>query len=507
MDDVNTSRNFTTGWAVIIGFLSGVFVRSFFLLGSSVVGFTALLAVAGFLFSYIERTKKPLIILSVALIAFASGILRMNNAVLVGDPELTARLGTEITIEGTVSDEPDVRENGVRISLSADKLMSATSTAIHAGVLVVAPAHTNILYGDRVRATGTLRIPQDFDTGTGRQFNYPEYLAKDGIGYELAFASVERIVAENEGNILKRGAIWVKQKFLDGLGRSLSEPQAGLAGGITVGAKRGLGAELTDAFKTVGLVHIVVLSGYNITVVMDALWWALAGFPRAFGFAGSAFVAVFFALMTGGAASSVRAAAMALIAITGRMTGRVYLASRALGAVAFAMVLWNPFILAFDPGFQLSALATLGLIWFTPLFISRLSAIPEKFGLREIAATTLGTQIAVLPLLLYQNGQLPIFSLPANLLALVAVPAAMFFSAIAALGGIALGPLAPIVAFPAYVLLSYIIDVAKIFAGLPFSSLAIGAFSAWWMFIAYAVIVGVLIHIHKRNGWNGSSHS
>src|SRR3989344_2213503 len=434
MDDVNTSRNFTTGWAVIIGFLSGVFVRSFFLLGSSVVGFTALLAVAGFLFSYIERTKKPLIILSVALIAFASGILRMNNAVLVGDPELTARLGTEITIEGTVSDEPDVRENGVRISLSADKLMSATSTAIHAGVLVVAPAHTNILYGDRVRATGTLRIPQDFDTGTGRQFNYPEYLAKDGIGYELAFASVERIVAENEGNILKRGAIWVKQKFLDGLGRPLSEPQAGLAGGITVGAKRGLGAELTDAFKTVGLVHIVVLSGYNITVVMDALWWALAGFP-------------------------------------------------------------------------LSALATLGLIWFTPLFISRLSAIPEKFGLREIAATTLGTQLAVLPLLLYQNGQLPIFSLPANLLALVAVPAAMFFSAIAALGGIALGPAPPTVAFPAYVLLSYIIDVAKIFAGLQFSSLAIGAFSAWWMFIAYAVIVGVLIHIHKRNGWNGSSHS
>ncbi len=503
-------------WAIVIGFLAGVLVRSFFLLGFASAGFITLLALVTVLFAFIDdRKTRALAVVAVALVAFACGVLRMDAAALVGDPMLSARLDSKVVIEGIIADEPDVREGSIRISLRADSLVAATSTArVDAGILVVAPSHTDVVYGDRVRATGTLRLPQAFltaqagDTGSGREFNYPQYLAKDGIGYQLEFASVERIAGENKGNILKRAAIFVKQRFLDGLGRSLPEPQAGLGGGITAGAKRGLGTELNNDFKTVGLVHIVVLSGYNITVVMDAVQHVLAFLPRAFGFAGSASVAIFFALMTGGAASSVRASAMAIIAIIGRATGRIYIASRALGAVAFAMVLWNPFLLAFDPGFQLSALATLGLIWFTPLFAARLPLIPEKFALREIAASTLGTQLAVLPLLLYQNGQLPIFSLPANMLALIAVPAAMLFSAIAAVGGIVAGPLAPFIALPAYVLLSYIVGVAEFFASLPFASSVLPAFSAWWMFIAYVAMAGVLIyHIQNEDGRDGTRPS
>lgn len=489
-------------WAVIIGFLVGVFARSFLPLGLFVAGFSLLIAAATLAFAFLDSTRaQTLLVIAVALTAFSAGIARMNEAVLVGDPALSERLGQKITIDGIVSDEPDVRENGVRLSIQAELLTVASSTLqIRAGVLVIAPPHTNALYGDRIRATGTLRLPQSFDTGGGREFNYPEYLAKDGIGYDLAFASVESVPAKNQGNFLKSSAIWVKQKFLEGLGDSLPEPQSGLAGGITVGAKRGLGRELNDAFKKVSLVHIVVLSGYNITVVINAIvkMFSRLRAPRIFGFVGGGFVAIFFALMTGGAASSVRAAVMAIIAIFGRATGRVYLASRALGVVALGMVLWNPFILAFDPGFQLSALATLGLIWFTPLFASRLQWITEKYALREIASSTLGTQLAVLPLLLYQNGQLPIYALPANLFALVAVPPAMFFSAIASLAGIIAGPAAPIIAFPAHILLSYIIDVAKFFSSLPFSSFALGAFSAWWLFAAYGGMLALVVAIKKR---------
>ena len=154
-----------------------------------------LLAVTALLFAYLDNAKrKLLIILAIALVAFAGGILRMNSAVLVGDPELTARLDKKVTIEGIVFDEPDVRESNIRISLRADALVFAgTTIAIHAGVLVVAPHNTPVKYGDRARAEGTLRLPQSFDTGNERQFNYPEYLAKDGIGYELAFAQVERL--------------------------------------------------------------------------------------------------------------------------------------------------------------------------------------------------------------------------------------------------------------------------------------------------------------------------
>ena len=152
--------------------------------------------------------------------------------------------------------------------------------------------------------------------------------------------------------------------------------------------------------------------------------------------------------MTGFASASVRAAAMATIAVAGSATGRMYLAGRALLVVAAAMVVWNPFVLVYDPGFQLSVLATAGLIIFTPLIAPRLTFITSKFALREIAATTIATQLTVLPLLLYQNGQLPIYSLFANLLVLAAVPWAMLLSLFAALAGIILGPFAVIVAFP-----------------------------------------------------------
>jgi len=228
--------------------------------------------------------------------------------------------------------------------------------------------------------------------------------------------------------------------------------------------------------------------GYNIMIVMEGVARLLGWFhaSRYLRLTTTIVVALLFAFMTGFASASVRAALMAVIAVAGRVSGRVYLAGRALGVVALLMVLWNPFILVFDPGFQLSILATAGLISFTPAIITRMKFIPSTLGFREIAATTIGTQVAVLPLLLYQNGQLPIFSLFANLLVLVAVPAAMLFSTLAALAGLLLGLFSTIVAAPAYVLLSYIIGIGNVLASLPFASVSLPAFSPLFLFALYA---------------------
>jgi competence protein ComEC len=348
-----------------------------------------------------------------------------------------------------------------------------------------------------VRATGTLRLPEAFDTGEGRSFDYPKYLAKDGIGYQLAFAQIEA-TGENRGNPVKAAAISVKQAYLRGLGAVLSEPESGLAGGITVGDKRSIGSELSADFQKVSLIHMVVLSGYNITVVINAAARLLAWAPRHVQFGGSGLIVVFFVLMSGGAASATRAGAMALIAMYARVSGRMFIALRALAVVAVAMVAWNPLTLAFDPSFQLSALATFGLILFTPHVAARLKWLTERFGIREIVSSTLGTQLAVLPLLLYQNGNLSIVSLPANLLALLPVPFAMLASFMAAIGGMVFGSLAVPLALPAYMLLAYIIKVAQFFAALPFASVAVPAFSAWWMFASYALLFVGLRVLEKR---------
>ena len=268
--------------------------------------------------------------------------------------------------------------------------------------------------------------------------------------------------------------------------------------GITAGDKRGLGGDLSETFRIVGLIHIVVLSGYNIMVVIGFIervfGWTKLWVRSVLGVC----VAIFFALITGLASSSVRAASMAVIATAGKTSGRTYLASRALGVVALLMVLWNPFVLAFDPGFQLSIIATLGLIFISPLFATRLTWITERFQLREIAAATLGTQAAVLPLILYQSGSLSIYSLPANLLALIVVPYSMLLSFIAGVIGTFAGPIAPIIGFPAYILLWYITAVAKFFAWLPFSSVSIPAFPVTWLFIAYAALFCIFAFFQKK---------
>jgi len=465
-------------WVLVGGFLTGVFVRSFILVPWPFAAFLFLLSLAALFLAHFERSRwQQLVILSVALIACAAGILRMDTATLRGNAELTAHLGETLTVEGLVVDEPDVREGGVRIHVQTHGV----------GILVQAPPHTEARYGDIVRAKGTLGLPDKFDTNLGRQFDYPMYLAKDGILYTLSFAQAEKI-GEGKKNYLKAAALWTKQKYLQGLQAVLPEPASGLAGGITVGDKRGVGKEYSDMFIVVGLIHIIVLSGYNITIVMNLVGKLLAGMSRSVQVASSAFIVVFIVLMAGAAPSAMRAGAMALLPLIARMTGRMYLALRALGVVASAMVLWNPLLLAFDPGFQLSVLATLGLVLFSPIFFEWLPWIPEKLALREIAASTLGTQTMVLPLLLYQNGILSLVALPANLLALVVVPWAMALSVIAAIAGIIIGSWGTFIAFPAYVLLAYIIGVAKFFAALPFASVSVSAFSAWWMFGAYALI-------------------
>ena len=486
-------------WAVVVGFLTGVFVRSFVPLGASFAGLCALIACALLVFAYINQDKgRDALIAAVALIALGGGILRMDMATLSGDPQLSARLDTHVVLTGSVIDEPDVREDKIYVPVAVDRIKEGSaSIPVKATILASVPSHTAVSYGDQVRVMGTLRAPQPFDSGEGRQFDYPSYLAVSGITYQLANAQLDR-TGTNNGNAVKAAAIDLKHYYVHGLEQALPEPESGLAGGITVGDKRSVGQELSDTFRKVSLVHIVVLSGYNITVVINAIAKVCAPLPQLARFGISGFAVLFFILMAGGAASAVRSGAMAFIAMYARVSGRVFLASRALAAVSLLMILWNPFTLAFDPSFQLSALATIGLITFTPIFAGYLYRIPETLALREVASSTLGTQLAVLPLLLYQNGQLSLMALPANLLALFPIPMAMLASLISAIAGDFLGPIAPIVGFPAYILLSYVIGVARVLASLPFAAVAVPAFSALWMFAAYAVLFLGAAYFHGR---------
>ena len=406
-------------------------------------------------------------------------------------PELDALVGQEIQVEGTVVRDPEKRENTTHITVEVENVAGTSIYRCACRVLVFADRFTEISYGDRVSVIGTLRKPEAFETDTGRTFNYPKYLLAHGITHTVMPKEIS-ILAHGEGSPLIAGLVSVKHALIRGIESALPEPESALLAGLLLGEKQSLGENLTDSFRKAGVVHIIVLSGYNVAVVSNAVLFAAAFFlPRAWALTVAGVFILAFAVMTGASETTIRASAMALIVLFARFLHRPTESIRILLLVAAGMALLNPYLVLFDLSYQLSILATLGLVLFSDKIAKRLPFIPETLGLREIVATTIGTQLTVLPLLILSVGSVSAVFLFANVLVLPAVPLAMFFGFVAAL----LALFSWVLAFPfslaAYGILSYVIAVSVFFGELPFSAFQIPnewALPAFlWLMILYAL--------------------
>jgi competence protein ComEC len=162
------------------------------------------------------------------------------------------------------------------------------------------------------------------------------------------------------------------------------------------------------------------------------------------------------------------------------------------------MVLINPFLLLFDPGFQLSFVATLGLVLGTPLIEKHLTYIPEVAGLRSIVSATLATQCAVLPLLIYNIGEVSIVAPLVNVLILPVVPFVMAVGFGAGILGIVSTSLAAPFAFLAHGILAYVFLIVSWFATLPFASVHIPPMPVWVVPVLYTLAGLYLYRVYKK---------
>ncbi len=419
-----------------------------------------------------------------------------------GDAHLDETIGANIEIEGVVVAPPDEREFNTLLVIKAEKLFIGKGNIdIDTKILVSTDSYPIFEYGDRVDVRGKIRTPKNFITDTGREFNYVGFLEKDGIYYQM-FNSKTKLVNKNNGNIIKEYLFSIKKTFLHSISKNISEPGASLLGGLLVGAKQSLGADLLNSFRIAGIIHIVVLSGYNVTIVADAIMLVFSFLPkltRLFLGVGSI---LGFMIMVGAGATVVRASAMAIIVVFARMTGRMSEITIALIFTGLTMLLINPRILIFDPSFQLSFLATVGLIYLAPYVEKYLHFVPTKWHFREFAVATISTQIFVLPILLYMTGKLSVVALPVNLLVLAIIPATMFFGFIAGVVGIASSAIALPFAIITYVFLAYELWVVDLFSSLPFASFSVPQLSVWSVLIIYGIYMIVLLKMRTGNNVN-----
>jgi competence protein ComEC len=406
-------------------------------------------------------------------------------------------LGESVTLIGTIKNEPDYRERSVHLYVETEEDC----------VLVTTDRLQSFSYGDQVEVIGKLERPESFTTEFGRTFNYSGYLRAKGVEYIISFAKV-KVTDSGFGNPIVSVLLDVKESFIKSLKLVIPEPQVGLANGLLLGVKSALGVDLEEDFRRTGIVHIVVLSGYNVMLVVAFIMFCLSFLlPFRLRIGVSILTIIAFALIVGLSATVVRASVMVVIFLISQVLGRRYDVFRSLLLAGTIMVLINPYLLIYDIGFQLSFMATLGLILIVPELES-LSITKDKFGLREYLLSTVSTQIAVLPLLMYHIGQVSLISVPVNILVLPIVPVTMLLTFITGLLGPVSITIANLVGYVATLSLSYILLVVKWFSELPFSVVTVPQFSVVGVFILYTLMLGLwfFLKIRRQNsnqlvGW------
>lgn len=332
------------------------------------------------------------------------------------------------------------------------------------------PGFPIVVPGDRVTLRGSLRAPPVDDP-------YGDYLIRIGVQATIR-ASVVAVLPE-DGNVarsvegLRRGADRALQ-------RAIPEPEAGLASGILIGLRDRVDRDLSGAFTTVGATHVVAISGWNIAIVATSLAAIAGRMARRRRIALTALAIIVYVAFVGPSPSVVRAAAMAGVVMGARELGRPSRAAAAIGWAGAGLLILDPGLID-DVGFQLSALATVGLIaWATP-FTERLAGKSPgrpRAWLAESLGVSLAAQLATLPIVVLTFGRLSLVSPVVNLGVVPLVAPAMGAGVVAMAGGLLAmaglpAAIATVVGLPAWLLFSLMVGVVRTGARLPFASIAL----------------------------------
>src|SRR3989338_2694609 len=264
-------------------------------------------------------------------------------------------------------------------------------------------------------------------------------------------------VKENTGFLYQ-----FRGKVIEVYRKSLPEPHSSLVAGITLGSKSSMPQDFWEGLRKTGTLHVVVASGMNVTFVAKFLIESLVLFINRRRAVIVVLLGVWvYALLSGFDAPIVRASVMGSIAFGAGAFGRLSFAMNALFLSALIMLVAKPEWLV-DTGFELSFLATLGLVLFESKIRSKLDIFPRIF--KESLSATLSAQIAVSPLLLFVFGYLNLLSPLINVLILWTVPAIMIIGAIGGIVGVIFEPLGQMVLMLAYPLTLWFTLIIDLFS-------------------------------------------
>ena len=265
----------------------------------------------------------------------------------------------------------------------------------------------------------------------------------------------------------------------------LPEPDAGLLSGILFGTKMTLSSTLKNALQITGTLHIIALSGMNITILTLLFFGAfITRLPRSISSILTIGVIGIFVWFVGSSPSIVRAAIMGCITLLAPLTGRFSIGIITWGIAIASMIIAKPMWIG-DLSFQLSALASLGMIMFgsstgekkhenlNEYVQTKMMQLARKIWsiIYPELATTLSAQVFTMPLILVVFGRISLISPVTNLFIGWTIPIITVLGLFLCLFGFLWLPFAHIFGWVVWIWLEYLIRIVEWTSVIPLASI------------------------------------
>ena len=438
---------------------------------------------------------------ALALVGLMGGFLRMRAAQPSITPSHIAfyRDQGPVDITGVVVADPDRRVEDTRLVVQVERLsLRSTSSSVEGKVLVRTEPYAEVAYGDRIQASGDLRTPPVY-----RGFSYQAYLARQGI-YALMDTSEIKILAAHQANPILEGLLALRARAHRLILRTLPEPQASLLSGILLGLERGIPPETLSAFSRTGAIHIIAISGFNLTLAAGVITLIVHRFLPRQATLLVAWLGIWgYVLLVGASAAVLRAGVMSSVMVLAQTAQRRVHAPTSLAAAVVFLSALNPTIL-WDVGFLLSVTATVGLLCYAPLLARGLmrwltSMVSEAHATRivsllnEALIVTIAVQLTTLGILVAQFRTLTLVAPLTNLLILPVQPFVMLFGVGTVLGGLIWAPLALVPGWLSWAFLAYTTTVVTWTASFPWAAIDLHAVPTLFPTTYYVLLGGVTL--------------
>ncbi|TAF10450.1 MAG: ComEC/Rec2 family competence protein [Nostocales cyanobacterium] len=406
---------------------------------------------------------------------------------VVGTPRLTRSQRGQFWLNATQLDEVKNDQGPARLPKGVTGKLYVTVPILQS---------TGLYPGQQIAVTGMLYKPKA--ASNPGAFDFQKYLNQEGtfaglVGKQINFIDEDR----------KWGWWKIREQIVRSQVRFLGVPEGPLVSAMVLGGKAvDLPYDIRDLFVKVGLAHALAASGFQTSLILGVILQltrrAKKGTQIIFGALGL----IAFLSLAGFQAAILRAVIMGFAALVGLALERKVQQLGSLLLAATLLLLFNPGWI-WDLGFQLSFLATLGLIVTATPITKSLDWLPPSIA--SLISVPLAATIWTLPLLLHIFSVVAVYSVPLNIITTPLISVISIGGMISGLASLILPDIGSTLASFLYYPTHWLIQLAEFFANLPGSSVAVGSISTWQMLIIYGLIISTcLVRWWQKRWWFAS---